>query len=74
MHHGSISTLGLILLLALVLLVFKLLKDRNKAYSSDEYMDETRMIQEMYRSLSRMEQRIDALETLLADQDTKGRQ
>ncbi len=35
--------------------------------------DEARMIQEMYQGLARMEERIEALETLLLDQKGKDR-
>jgi phage shock protein B len=34
--------------------------------------DETRMIQEIYQGLSKMEQRIEALETILLDRERKG--
>ena len=33
--------------------------------------EETRMIQEIYQSLSRMEKRVEALETLLRDKERK---
>ena len=33
--------------------------------------DETRLIQEMHRGLTRMEERIDALETILLDREAK---
>ena len=36
--------------------------------------DETRMIQEIYHGLSRMEQRVEALETILMDHQGKDRQ
>ena len=35
--------------------------------------DEARMIQEIYQGLSRMEERVEALETLILDQDRKDR-
>jgi phage shock protein B len=34
---------------------------------------ESRMIQELYQGLSRMEERVDALETILLDQERKGK-
>ena len=37
----------------------------------EEQMQEARMIQEMYRGLSRLEQRVDTLETLLLDRASK---
>jgi phage shock protein B len=35
--------------------------------------DETRLIQELYQGLSKMEERVDALETILLDQERKGK-
>jgi phage shock protein B len=35
--------------------------------------DETRMIQEIYQGLSKMEERVDALETILLDRERKGK-
>ncbi|MBC8394205.1 MAG: phage-shock protein [Deltaproteobacteria bacterium] len=35
--------------------------------------DEARMIQEIYQGLSRMEERVETLETLILDQDRKDR-
>jgi phage shock protein B len=37
--------------------------------SSGDQAEETRMIQEIYSSLSRMEERVEALETILLDQE-----
>ena len=34
--------------------------------------DETRLIQDIYQGLMRMEERVDALETLLIDRQSKG--
>lgn len=39
---------------------------------SAEQEDESRMIQEIYRGLTRMEQRIDALEAILFDREKDG--
>ena len=42
---------------------------KGQAYQADE----TRMIQELYQGLSKMEERVDALETILLDQERKGK-
>jgi phage shock protein B len=42
---------------------------KGQAYQADE----SRMIQELYQGLSRMEERVDALETILLDQERKGK-
>ena len=45
------------------------LSRKGQAYQADE----TRIIQEIYQGLSKMEDRIDALETILLDRDRKGK-
>lgn len=72
MPHGPFPMFFVFGTIVLIVVVFKLLKDRGQQSATDEYTDETRMIQEMYRSLSRMEERIEALETLLVEQEEKG--
>ena len=42
---------------------------KGQAYQADE----TRVIQEIYQGLSKMEERIDALETILLDRERKGK-
>ncbi len=43
----------------------------NKRSSTNEDPEQTRMIQEIYHGLERMEQRIEALETILFDASKK---
>lgn len=43
----------------------------NKRSSRNEDPEQTRMIQEIYHGLERMEQRIEALETILFDSNRK---
>jgi phage shock protein B len=57
-----ISTLGL-----MVYLIIKAYKGGSKSASSDA--DETRMIQEIYHGLQRMEKRVETLETIIIDAD-----
>ena len=65
--HGSFAFILFIVFPVLCLVfVWRMLGDNRRRQDSDEYTDETRMMQEMYRSLSRMEERLDSLETLLA--------
>lgn len=71
MPHGPFFLFWILIPIVCLALVLKLLADRKKPEMSDEVQDETRMIQEMYRNLSRMEERIDALETLLLEQGEK---
>jgi phage shock protein B len=68
---------GLVLALAIVgstvLIGIRMVKGgfshKRQAYQADE----TRMIQELYQGLSRMEERVDALETILLDRERKGK-
>jgi phage shock protein B len=68
---------GLILALAIVgstiLIGIRIVKGgfsrKGQAYQADE----TRMIQELYQGLSKMEERVDALETILLDRERKGK-
>jgi phage shock protein B len=68
---------GLVLALAIVgstvLIGIRIIKGgfshERRAYQADE----TRMIQELYQGLSRMEERVDALETILLDRERKGK-
>lgn len=62
-------TAGLLLVGAVVFGIFKLFS-RSSAEGKE---DETRMIQEMYQGLVRMEERIEALETILLEKDGKER-
>ncbi len=66
---------GLVLALAIIgstiLMGIRIVKGgvsrRGQAYQADE----TRMIQELYQGLSKMEERVDALETILLDRERK---
>ena len=68
---------GLVLALAIIgstiLMGIRILKGgvsrKGQAYQADE----TRMIQELYQGFSKMEERVDALETLLLDRKRKGK-
>ena len=62
-----VALLGVIFLLALWLL-----KGNPKARSQETDADEARMIQDIYHGLMKMEERVEALETLLLDGQRKG--
>ena len=53
----------------LVLAALKILKGSPRRHSQQPDIDETKLIQELYQGLSRIEERVEALETLLIDQD-----
>ena len=52
-----------------ILLSIKLLKGRT---SRKDQVDDSKVVQEIYQGLSRMEERVEALETILLDRDKRG--
>jgi phage shock protein B len=68
---------GLVLALAIIgstiLMGIRIVKGGVSRKGQADQADETRMIQELYQGLSRMEERVDALETILLDQERKGK-
>ncbi len=58
----------------LALAALKILKGSPRRHSQQLDIDETKLIQELYQGLLRMEERIEALETLVLDQDGQNRQ
>ncbi len=79
--HGvvalSIIFGGAILILAIigstVLMAIKILKGSVSRKGRQDQTDEAKMIQEIYKGLSLMEARVDALETILLERDRKDR-
>jgi len=68
--HGFFFGFVLVPLLVVGGLVFFIARMFRGAFSRrepQERVDETRMIQEIYNSLSRMEERVEVLETLLLE-------
>ncbi len=55
----------------LLILLWKVLRGGPSRRSKDEVAEETRMIQAIYHQLAKMEDRIEALETLLVDRERK---
>ena len=66
---GSIVSLAA-LLCGTVLLVIKMRRSGLSGKGKDQSRDEAMMIQEIYKGLERMEQRVEALETILMDGST----
>jgi phage shock protein B len=79
--HGilvlSIIFGGAVLALAIVgstiLMGIKLFKGKVSSKDRQDQTDEAKMIQEIYRGLSQMEARVEALETILLERDRKDR-
>ncbi len=78
MHGLSVLAIvfgGSILLLAIIgstiLMALKILKGGLTRKGRQNESQEVRMIQEIYQGLSRMEERVDALETIIIDHKRK---
>ena len=68
---------SIIIILAIVpvtiLLIIRLFKGGLSRTDRKKQAEEARMIQEIYQGLSRMEERIETLETILLDREKEGR-
>ena len=77
--HGivalSIIFGGSVLILAIVgstiLMAIKIIKGGVSRKGQQNQTDEAKMIQEIYQGLARMEERVDALETIILDHERK---
>ncbi len=67
------SVLILTIIGSTILIAIKIIRGGVSRTGQKLQSDEARMIQEIYQSLSRMEERVEALETLILDQDRKDR-
>ncbi len=67
---GSI-VLSLAIIAGTILLGIKILKGGVSGKNRANHVEETRMIQDIYKGLSGMEGRVESLETLLMDRDGK---
>jgi len=68
---------GIVLALAIVgstiLMAIKILKEGVSRKGQKHQAEEARMIQEIYQGFSRMEERVEALETIILDNKRKDR-
>jgi phage shock protein B len=66
---------GVVLALAVIggtiIMAIKAIRGRRSGEASHLNPKETRMIQEIYNGLARMEERVEALETILLDRERK---
>ena len=65
------SILALAIIGSTILMAIKILKGGLSQKSQKLQTDEARMIQEIYQGLSRMEGRVEALETIILDRERK---
>ncbi len=74
----GVVALGLLIPLAVIIggfvVVVKLIGGSRSGSDRREQAEETQMIQDMHRSLSRMEGRVEAMETILADAPAAARE
>lgn len=66
------SIIRLVIIFGFILLAIKLVRGPKKS-SGQEHVDETQMIQDIYQGLEKMEERVESLETLLLERETKER-
>ena len=66
------SILALAIIGSTILIGISILKGGVSRKGQKFQSDEARMIQEIYKGLSRMEQRVEALETIILDREKKG--
>ena len=68
---------GIVLALAIIggtiLMAIKILKGGFSRKDQRNQAEEARLIQEIYQGFERMEERVEALETILLDHDREGR-
>ena len=67
------TVLALAIIGSTILMGLKIIKGGVSRKSRKLQSEETRMIQEIYQGLSRMEKRVESLETIILDHDRKGR-
>lgn len=65
------SVLALVIIGSTILMAIKILKGGLSQKGQKLQTDEARMIQEIYQGLSRMEGRVEALETIILDRERK---
>lgn len=68
------SVLALAIIGITVLMAIKIIKGGFSRKGQKFQAEETKMIQEIYQGLSRMEERVEALETIILDRDRKDQQ
>jgi len=65
--------LALVIIGSTILMIIKILRGGFSRKDQKLEADEARMIQEIYQGLSRMEERVEALETIILDSKGKDR-
>ena len=66
------SVIGLAIIGSTILIAIKIVKGGITRKGQKQQADEARIIQEIYQDLGRMEERVEALETILLDPEKEG--
>ena len=69
---GSL-VLGIAIVGSTILMIIKMLRGDASRSAQRQQAEETKMIQEIYQGLSRMEKRVEALETIILEPPRKDR-
>ena len=67
------SVLALAIIGSTILMAIKIIKGGVSRKGQKFQAEEARMIQEIYQGLSKMEERVEALETIILESERKGR-
>jgi phage shock protein B len=65
------TVLALAIIGSTILMAIKIIKGGVSRKNQNFQADEAKMIQEIYKGLSRMEERVEALETIILDRERK---
>ena len=65
------AVLALVIIGSTILMAIKILKGEGSPKQQKTMNDEAKMIQEVYQGLARMEERVEALETIILDRGRK---
>jgi phage shock protein B len=69
-----VTAVPLIIIAGTILLAIRIIRGGATSRDPKAQADETRVIQEIYQGLSRMEERVEALETILIEREKGGKE
>ena len=69
-----VIAIPLIIITGAILLGIKIIRGRSPSKDPKDQADETKIIQEIYKGLARMEERVEVLETILIEGENSGKE
>ncbi len=69
----GLPAIALAIICGTILIAIKMIKGKGTGRNQKQDAEEAKMIQEIYQGLSRMEERVEALETILLDRTKEDR-